>query len=58
MSLRYTPGQVPAFLQELHERGWTDQRIQQRVMPYLAMNPFYTVQAGSSAGSVQRRIYG
>lgn len=35
------PGQVPDFLEELRERGWTDERIQKRVMPYLAMNPFY-----------------
>lgn len=35
------PGQVPDFLEELRERGWTDERIQKRVMPYLAVNPFY-----------------
>jgi hypothetical protein len=36
------PGQVPALLEELHERGWTDQRIDKRVRPYLLRNPFYT----------------
>jgi len=35
------PGQVAGFLEELRERGWADERIQKRVMPYLAMNPFY-----------------
>jgi hypothetical protein len=34
------PGQVPALLEELHERGWTDQRIDKRVRPYLSRNPF------------------
>jgi hypothetical protein len=36
------PGQVPALLDELHERGWTDQRIEKRVRPYLLRNRFYT----------------
>jgi hypothetical protein len=36
------PGQVPALLEELHERGWTDQRIEKRVRPYLLRNRFYT----------------
>jgi hypothetical protein len=34
------PGQVPALLEELHERGWTDQRIEKRVRPYMLKNPF------------------
>jgi hypothetical protein len=38
------PGQIPALLEELHERGWTDQRIDKRVGPYLLRNPFYTGQ--------------
>ena len=38
------PGQVPPLLEELHERGWTDQRIEKRVRPYLLRNPFYTEQ--------------
>jgi hypothetical protein len=38
------PGQVPALLEELHERGWTDQRIEKRVGPYLLRNRFYTGQ--------------
>jgi hypothetical protein len=36
------PGQIPSLLEELHERGWTDQRIEKRVRPYLLRNPFYT----------------
>jgi hypothetical protein len=34
------PGQVPALMQELHERGWTDDRIDRRVRPYLLKNPY------------------
>jgi hypothetical protein len=34
------PGQVPALMQELHERGWTDDRIDRRVRPYLLRNPY------------------
>jgi hypothetical protein len=34
------PGQVPALMQELHERGWTDDRIDRRVQPYLLRNPY------------------
>jgi hypothetical protein len=34
------PGQIPSLLEELHERGWTDQRIEKRVRPYLLRNPF------------------
>ena len=29
------PGQVPMLLRELNARGWTDQRIDDRVRPYL-----------------------
>jgi len=36
------PGQIPPLLEELHERGWTDQRIEKRIRPYLLRNPFYT----------------
>ncbi len=36
------PGQVPALYAELHQRGWTSERIEQRVVPFLAQNPFYT----------------
>ncbi len=35
------PAQVPALLDELHARGWTDQRIQQRLARYLALNQFW-----------------
>jgi hypothetical protein len=35
------PGQVPALLEELRARGWTDQRIQQRLPRYLALNQFW-----------------
>lgn len=35
------PGQVPVLLEELHDRGWTDDRIDRRVRPYLLRNPHY-----------------
>jgi hypothetical protein len=35
------PGQVPALLDELFARGWTGERIKQRIAPYLAANQFY-----------------
>jgi hypothetical protein len=35
------PSQVPVLLEELHERGWTDERIEKRVRPYLLRNPYY-----------------
>jgi hypothetical protein len=35
------PAQVPALLDELRARGWTDQRIQQRLARYLALNQFW-----------------
>lgn len=35
------PGQVPVLLEELHDRGWTDDRIERRVRPYLLRNPHY-----------------
>jgi len=35
------PGQVPVLMEELHDRGWTDERIERRVAPHLARNPFY-----------------
>jgi hypothetical protein len=35
------PGQVPVLLEELHERGWNDARIERRVRPYLLENPYY-----------------
>lgn len=34
------PGQVPALMQELHRRGWTDSRIAQGVVPHLRRNPY------------------
>ncbi len=33
------PGQVPVLLKELHARGWTEERIEERVAPFLAENP-------------------
>lgn len=35
------PGQVPVLLEELRDRGWTDERIARRVQPYLLRNPHY-----------------
>jgi hypothetical protein len=35
------PGQVPVLLAEMRARGWTNQRIAQRVGLYLHQNPFY-----------------
>jgi hypothetical protein len=35
------PGQVPVLMTELHERGWTDDRIARRVRPYLLKNPYF-----------------
>jgi hypothetical protein len=40
------PGQVPTLLAELRARGWTDQRIGQRIARYLAANPFYEHEVG------------
>lgn len=34
------PGQVPVLVRELRARGWTDERIDERVGPYLAANPY------------------
>jgi hypothetical protein len=31
------PGQVPVLIDELHARGWKDERIAQRVAPYLEL---------------------
>lgn len=39
---RLHPGQVPVLFEEMHARGWTSRRIEQRVGPYLQQNPFYT----------------
>lgn len=36
------PGQVPVLMAELHERGWTDDRIARRVRPYLLKNPYFS----------------
>lgn len=33
------PGQVEPLLTELRARGWTEPRIEQRVGPWLKMNP-------------------
>jgi hypothetical protein len=33
------PGQVPTLIGELRARGWKDDRISQRVGPYLDLNP-------------------
>jgi hypothetical protein len=38
------PGQVSVLLDEMHARGWTTRRIEQRVGPHLQRNPFYTGQ--------------
>jgi hypothetical protein len=37
---RMHPGQIPVLVEEMHARGWTDQRIAQRIGRYLAVNPF------------------
>jgi hypothetical protein len=34
------PGQVPMLRAELRARGWKDDRVEQRVGPYLARNPW------------------
>jgi hypothetical protein len=34
------PGQVSVLIDELHERGWTDERIARRVLPHLRANPY------------------
>ncbi len=36
---RLHPGQVPELLAALHSRGWTDDRIDDRVARYLTANP-------------------
>lgn len=49
------PGQVPALIDELRARGWTDQRIQQRLARYLVMNPFWMAEAtGGTVGDNTR----
>ena len=35
------PGQIPILIDELYERGWTDERIERRVEPYLEQNPYF-----------------
>jgi hypothetical protein len=37
---RLHPGQVPTLFAELKARGWTQQKIAQRLGRYLAQNPF------------------
>ena len=44
------PGQVPILLAEMRARGWTNERIQQRVGPYLRQNPYYGRPSTASAG--------
>jgi hypothetical protein len=34
------PGQVPVLMDELRARGWKDDRIAQRVGPFLSANPY------------------
>ncbi len=36
------PGQVPDLFEALRERGWTPERIEKRVTPYLKRNPYYS----------------
>jgi hypothetical protein len=35
------PGQVPTLMAELRARGWTQERIDQRVRPFLDANPYH-----------------
>jgi hypothetical protein len=34
------PGQIPVLLTELQARGWTQEKIATRVMPYIQSNPY------------------
>jgi hypothetical protein len=36
---RLHPGQVPTLFRELRARGWSEQKIHQRLARYLAQNP-------------------
>jgi hypothetical protein len=41
------PGQVPTLVEEMRARGWSEQRIQQRLPRYLVQNQFWMVERES-----------